>query len=76
MVKTEAFGTVLILDGAIQCTDRDEFSYQEMIAHLPACALPSPPKKALVVGGGDGGVLRELSRHASLEEIHIAEIDG
>jgi spermidine synthase len=76
VVKTEAFGTVLILDGAIQCTDRDEFSYQEMIAHLPACALPSPPKKALVVGGGDGGVLRELSRHASLEEIHIAEIDG
>lgn len=76
VVKTEAFGTVLILDGAIQCTDRDEFSYQEMIAHLPACALPAPPKRALVVGGGDGGVLRELSRHASLEEIHIAEIDG
>lgn len=75
-MKTQAFGTVLILDGAIQCTDRDEFSYQEMIAHLPACALPAPPKKALVVGGGDGGVLRELSRHASLEEIHIAEIDG
>lgn len=49
---------------------------QEMIAHLPACALGRPPKRALVVGGGDGGVLRELSRHASLEEIHIAEIDG
>ena len=47
-----------------------------MIAHLPACALGRPPKRALVVGGGDGGVLRELSRHASLEEIHIAEIDG
>ena len=41
-----------------------------------ARALQSPPKKALVVGGGDGGVLRELSRHTSLEEIHIAEIDG
>ncbi len=49
---------------------------QEMIAHLPACALARAPKRALVVGGGDGGVLRELSRHASLEEIHIAEIDG
>lgn len=47
-----------------------------MIAHLPACALARAPKRALVVGGGDGGVLRELSRHASLEEIHIAEIDG
>lgn len=49
---------------------------QEMIAHLPLCALGRPAKRALVVGGGDGGVLRELSRHASLEEIHIAEIDG
>jgi spermidine synthase len=47
-----------------------------MITHLPACSIRRPPKKALVVGGGDGGVLRELSRHKSLEEIHIAEIDG
>ena len=47
-----------------------------MITHLPVCALPHTPKKALVVGGGDGGVLRELSRYESLEEIHIAEIDG
>jgi spermidine synthase len=47
-----------------------------MIAHLPACALARAPRRALVVGGGDGGVLRELARHASLEEIHIAEIDG
>jgi spermidine synthase len=38
-VKTEAFGTVLVLDGVIQCTDKDEFSYQEMITHLPVCAL-------------------------------------
>ena len=76
VVETHAFGTVLVLDGVIQCTDRDEFSYQEMIAHLPTCSLAAPPKKALVVGGGDGGVLRELARHESLEEIHIAEIDG
>lgn len=67
---------MLILDGVIQCTDRDEFSYQEMITHLPVCALQREPKRALVVGGGDGGVLRELSRYTSLEEIHIAEIDG
>ena len=67
---------VLKYTGVIQCTDRDEFSYQEMITHLPVCALPHTPKKALVVGGGDGGVLRELSRYESLEEIHIAEIDG
>lgn len=40
VVKTEAFGTVLLLDGVIQCTDRDEFSYQEMITHLPTSSLP------------------------------------
>ena len=38
-MKTEAFGTVLVLDGVIQCTDKDEFSYQEMITHLPTCSL-------------------------------------
>lgn len=74
--ESEAYGTVLLLDGVIQCTDRDEFSYQEMLAHIAVCALQEPATKALVVGGGDGGVLRELSRHASLQEIHIAEIDG
>lgn len=73
---SEAYGRVLLLDGVIQATERDEFSYQEMMAHLPMCALESPAKRALVVGGGDGGVLRELARHTSLEEIHIAEIDG
>jgi spermidine synthase len=44
IVKTQAFGTVLLLDGVIQCTDRDEFSYQEMITHLPVCALPVRPR--------------------------------
>lgn len=62
--------------GVIQCTDRDEFSYQEMIAHLPLCSLDAPPKKVLVVGGGDGGVLREVTRHESVEAVDLAEIDG
>lgn len=74
--ESESYGTVLVLDGVIQATDRDEFSYQEMLTHVPLCALKDPPKKVLVVGGGDGGVLRELTRHQSLVEIHIAEIDG
>jgi spermidine synthase len=65
---------VLVLDGAIQATERDEFSYQEMICHLPMCAHPNP-KRALVIGGGDGGVLRELCRHECLEEIVICELD-
>ena len=74
--KSKSFGTVLLLDGVIQCTDRDEFSYQEMITHLPLNALEAPPRTVLVVGGGDGGVLREVTRYASLEAVHLAEIDG
>lgn len=62
--------------GVIQCTDRDEFSYQEMIAHLPLCSLDEAPKRVLVVGGGDGGVLREVTRHESVEKVDLAEIDG
>ncbi|KAJ3072368.1 hypothetical protein HK102_006249 [Quaeritorhiza haematococci] len=67
-------GNVLVLDGVIQCTERDEFAYQEMIAHLPLCAHPNP-KKVLVIGGGDGGVLREVVKHESVEEVTLVEID-
>lgn len=74
--ETEAFGTVLTLDGVIQLTDRDEHSYQEMITHLPLCGMSFAPKHVLVIGGGDGGVLREISRHSSVEKIDMAEIDG
>lgn len=64
----------MILDGNLQLTEKDEFSYQEMLTHLPLCSLPNP-KKVLLVGGGDGGILREISRHASVEQIDICEID-
>ena len=67
-------GKVLVLDGVIQCTERDEHSYQEMMAHIPLFAHPDP-KKVLVIGGGDGGVLREIARHESVEEIVICELD-
>jgi len=72
--KSVAYGNVLVLDNAIQITEKDECSYQEMIAHIPLFTHPNP-KKVLVVGGGDGGVLREISRHKGIEEIHICEID-
>ena len=74
--QSQTYGKVLILDGVIQCTERDEFSYQEMIAHLPLCSIHDAPKKVLVVGGGDGGVLREIVRHPTVERLDIAEIDG
>jgi spermidine synthase len=75
VVKTEAYGRVLILDNAIQITEKDECAYQEMIAHLNLFSHPNP-KKVLVVGGGDGGVIREVLRHPSVEEVHLCEIDN
>ncbi|XP_072963173.1 spermidine synthase 1-like isoform X1 [Typha angustifolia] len=72
--QSSTYGKVLVLDGVIQVTERDECAYQEMITHLPLCSIPNP-KKVLVIGGGDGGVLREVSRHSSVEQIDICEID-
>ncbi|KAF7829371.1 spermidine synthase 1 [Senna tora] len=72
--QSSTYGKVLVLDGVIQLTERDECAYQEMITHLPLCSI-SNPKKVLVIGGGDGGVLREVSRHSSVEKIDICEID-
>ncbi|KIH87857.1 spermidine synthase [Sporothrix brasiliensis 5110] len=68
------YGTVLVLDNVIQCTERDEFSYQEMITHLALNSHPNP-KKVLVIGGGDGGVLREVVKHDCVEEAILCDID-
>ena len=73
--RSSNFGTVLVLDGVIQVTDRDEHSYQEMIAHLPMFGHANP-EKVLVIGGGDGGVLREVAKHPGVKEITICEIDA
>ncbi|KAI5999133.1 Saccharopine dehydrogenase-domain-containing protein [Pisolithus albus] len=72
--ESETYGNVLVLDGVIQCTERDEFSYQEMIAHLPLASHPNP-KRVLVIGGGDGGVVREVLKHESVEEVVLCDID-
>jgi spermidine synthase len=75
MFKSKTYGNVLVLDGIVQVTERDEFAYQEMIAHTPLFAVKNAPKKVLIIGGGDGGVLREVAKHASVETIHMCEID-
>ena len=102
---------MLILDGIIQITERDEFSYSEMIAHLPLFCHPEPKKvrkiqlesyrqlnnimlisvynssynlfaltmtglQVLVIGGGDGGAIREALKHPEVEEVYVCEIDG
>src|SRR6478735_7116233 len=72
--KSTDFGNVLVLDNVIQATERDEFSYQEMIAHLALNSHPNP-KKVLVIGGGDGGVLREIVKHDCVEEATLCDID-
>uniref|UniRef100_A0ACB8EFP2 Uncharacterized protein n=1 Tax=Sphaerodactylus townsendi TaxID=933632 RepID=A0ACB8EFP2_9SAUR len=72
--RSKTYGNVLVLDGVIQCTERDEFSYQEMIANLPLCSHRNP-RKVLIIGGGDGGVLREVVKHPSVESVIQCEID-
>ncbi|HEY3781322.1 MAG TPA: hypothetical protein VGL56_09590 [Fimbriimonadaceae bacterium] len=72
---THCFGKLLTLDGHIQLSSLDEFAYHEALVHIPLLNL-SNPKRALVVGGGDGGVLRELCRWKSLEKIEMVEIDS
>ena len=68
------FGRVLTLDGYVMLTEKDEFIYHEMIVHVPMCAHPNA-RKILVIGGGDGGTVRELVRYASVERIDLVEID-
>lgn len=75
LFNSETYGKALILDGVIQCTERDEFGYQELISMIPLCCHPNP-KKVLIVGGGDGGVAREVIKHPLVEEVYQVEIDG
>lgn len=68
------WGTVLMLDGVTQLTTSDEHVYHEMMAHVPLMALDKP-KSVLIVGGGDGGVLREVLKHDCVERAVLVEID-
>lgn len=68
------FGNMLILDGIVQITERDEFFYHEMITHVLAHAHPEP-KRVVVIGGGDGGTVREVAKHKCVEKIYFIEID-
>ena len=72
--QSKNYGRVLVLDGALQVTERDEFAYQEMIAHVPLFSHANP-ERVLVIGGGDGGVLREIAKHPCVKEITICELD-
>lgn len=73
--QTAHCGKLMLLDGIIQFTEYDEFAYQEMLAHLPLFAHPCP-ERVLVIGGGDGGILREIAKHDCVKRIDICEIDA
>jgi spermidine synthase len=73
--ESESFGRVMTLDGVVQTTERDEFVYHEMLAHVPLFAHPDP-ESVLIIGGGDGGLLREVLRHKNIERVVLVEIDG
>src|SRR3546814_1462961 len=64
-----------MLDGVVQTTERDEFIYHEMLAHLPILAHGAA-RKVLIVGGGDGGLLEEVLKHRSVEQVTQVEIDA
>ncbi len=74
VIENPHFGRMLILDGVVQITARDEFFYHEMLVHVLLHAHPDP-KKVIVIGGGDGGVVREVLKHKSIEKIYFIEID-
>jgi spermidine synthase len=73
--KNPFWGYFFVLDGIVQFTERDEYIYHESITYLPASLLPSPPETALIIGGGDGGVLRELQKIPSITSIIQYEVD-
>lgn len=75
IVDTYEFGRMLLLDGIVQTTIKDEFVYHEMITHIPLFTH-GQPKKVLVVGGGDGGSIREILKHKSVEKAVLCEIDN
>jgi spermidine synthase len=74
VIDTVQFGRMLVLDGMVMTTEVDEFVYHEMISHIALNTHPNP-KRVLVVGGGDGGAIREILKHDSVEEAVLAEID-
>ncbi len=69
------FGRMLILDGVFQTSVKDEWCYHEMVSHVPLMVHPNP-ERVLIIGGGDGGVAREVCRHDTVKQVDLCDIDG
>jgi spermidine synthase len=75
VVQTRGHGKMLLNDGLIMVTERDEFAYHDMISHVPLFVHPNP-RNVLIIGGGDGGTAREVLRHRGVEQCTMVEIDA
>ncbi len=73
--ENQTFGRLFALNGFIQVSTRDEFIYHEMVTHVPVFAHGAA-KRVLVIGGGDGGAIRELFRHQTIDHVTMVEIEG
>lgn len=74
VLESKEFGKILVIDGDLMLTEKDEFIYHEMISHVPMAVHPQV-EKILVIGGGDGGVVRELAKYDTVEQIDVVEAD-
>jgi spermidine synthase len=74
LIENRTYGRVLLFDGIAQVAENDEFIYHEMLAHVPVLAHGAV-RTALIIGGGDGGVLEELFKHRDIERVDLVEID-
>ena len=71
--ESKEFGRMMVLDGYVMLTEKDEFIYHEMIVHVPMAVHPNP-KRVLIIGGGDGGTARELLRYKNVESVDLEGI--
>lgn len=75
IADTPQYGRLLILDGVYQTSEKDEWTYHEMISHVPLMMHPNP-ERVLIIGGGDGGVAREVCRHDCVKQVDLCDIDS
>lgn len=74
ILESKEFGRIFTLDGLMMVTEKDEFIYHDMIVHVPMATNPNI-RNVLVIGAGDGGTIRELTRYSAIEKIDMVEID-
>jgi spermidine synthase len=74
ILESNKLGRILVIDGITMLTEWDEYAYHEMISHVPLLVHPNP-SRILIIGGGDGGTVREVIKHPTVETVHVCELD-